>query len=141
MNINCRGMVLLALLHGDYAKAMLESAQLIAGEQDHICTFSFYLGESVDQLREGISEAVEKAQKKGEVLVLTDMLSGSPFNAAVSLMQLYSFNHITGINLPVLLEILMSRDSCDIEELCEKVLEIGRDTIIDVNKLYKEICL
>lgn len=123
--------------HGDYAKAMLESAQFIAGEQEHICTFGLHLGESIDQLREEISEAIEKAQKKGEVLILTDMFSGSPFNVTVSLMQHYSFYHITGINLPILLEILMSRDSSSADELCKEVLEKAKDTILDVNKLFE----
>jgi len=124
--------------HGQYAKVMLESAQLIAGEQDHICTFGLELGESVDQLRDEISNTIEKVQKNGEVLILTDMFSGSPFNVVVSLMQYHSFYHITGINLPILLEILLSRDTSSAEELCEEILEKAKDTVIDVNK-YLEV--
>lgn len=120
--------------HGDYAKAMLESAQLIVGEQEHISTFGLHLGEDVDQLRKEISEAIEKVEKNSEVLVLTDMLSGSPFNVVISLMQHYSFHHITGINLPILLEVLMTRDLGSTEDLCKEVLERGKSTIIDVNK-------
>lgn len=125
--------------HGYYAKTMLESAQLIAGEQDHICVFGLHLGDSVDQLREEVSKAIEEAQKNGEVLVLTDMFSGSPFNAVVSLMQHYSFHHLTGINLPILLEILMSRDSSSAEEICRDVLKKAKDTVIDVNKYFEEM--
>jgi PTS system mannose-specific IIA component len=75
-------------------------------------------------------------KKNGEVLVLTDMFSGSPFNAAVSLMQHYTFFHITGINLPVLLEILMSRETSGAAELCEDILSRAKDTIINVNKYF-----
>lgn len=125
--------------HGYYAKTMLESAQLIAGEQDHICVFGLHLGDSVDQLREEVLKAIEEAQKNGEVLVLTDMFSGSPFNAVVSLMQHYSFHHLTGINLPILLEILMSRDSSSAEEICRDVLKKAKDTVIDVNKYFEEM--
>ena len=131
---------IIMLSHGYYAKAMLESAQLIAGEQDHICVFGLHLGDSVDRLREEVSKAVEKAQENGEeVLILTDMFSGSPFNVVVSLMQKYSFYHITGINLPILLEILMSRDSGTAEELCKDVLEKAKDTIMYVNKFFEEM--
>jgi len=125
--------------HGDYAKSMLESAQMIVGEQDHVQTFGLYLGDSVDKLREGLVEAIEKVQKDGELLVLTDMFSGSPFNITCSLMQHYSFRHITGINLPMLLEILTSRESAGVEELCEMILDKGKATIIDVNKFFEEV--
>ncbi|MEN6313712.1 MAG: PTS sugar transporter subunit IIA [Clostridiaceae bacterium] len=132
-------MEIIMVSHGYYAKTMLESAQLIAGEQDHICVFGLHLGDSVDQLREEVSKAIEEAQKNGEVLVLTDMFSGSPFNAVVSLMQHYSFHHLTGINLPILLEILMSRDSSSAEEICRDVLKKAKDTVIDVNKYFEEM--
>ena len=122
--------------HGDYAEAMLESAQLIAGRQDHIRVFGLHPGDSVDELREKISGAIAEAEKNGEVLVLTDMFSGSPFNAVASLMKRCSFRHITGINLPILLEILMDRDSGDVDEICGNVLEKAKDTIVDVNKYF-----
>ena len=125
--------------HGEYAKAMLESAQLIVGEQENTAVFGFNLGDSADQLRESIENEVERVQKSGDVLVLTDMFSGSPFNVASSLMQKYSFQHITGANLPLLLEILISRDDISIEELCNNVIEKGKDTIVHVNKFLEEM--
>ena len=81
---------------------------------------------------------MERVQKNGDVLVLTDMFSGSPFNVASSLMQKFSFQHITGINLPLLLEILTSRGDVGIEELCKNVIEQGKDTIVHVNKFLEE---
>ncbi|MDK2905717.1 MAG: mannose system component [Eubacteriaceae bacterium] len=125
--------------HGDYAKSLLETAQMIAGKQEHVYTFGLYLGDSVDKLREDLAEAIERAQKNGEVLVLTDMFSGSPFNITYSLMQHYSFRHITGINLPLLLEILTSRESVSVEKLCEMILNKGKEAIIDVNKFLGEV--
>lgn len=124
--------------HGDYASAMLESAELIVGEQEHVYTFGLHLGESVDELREKISETIDKVQQNGEVLVLTDMFSGSPSNIVVSLMQRYSFKHITGMNLPILLEILLSRNSVSSKELYKDVIEKGRETILDVNNFFEE---
>ncbi|AEE90478.1 PTS sugar transporter subunit IIA [Tepidanaerobacter acetatoxydans] len=125
--------------HGDYAKSMLESAQMIVGEQDHVHTFGLHLGDDVDELREQLTEAIEKAQRNGELLVLTDMFSGSPFNITYSLMQYYSFRHITGVNLPLLLEILTSRESVGVDELCKMILDKGKETIIDVNKFLEEM--
>ncbi|HOO28184.1 MAG TPA: PTS sugar transporter subunit IIA, partial [Lachnospiraceae bacterium] len=95
--------------HGTYARALLESSELIMGEQECVYPFGFSLGENVEDLRSRIEEKIveiKKAHPEHEIMVLTDMKSGSPFNAAAFLMQSHSFIHIAGINLPIFLEIL-----------------------------------
>ncbi|MCI8566564.1 MAG: PTS fructose transporter subunit IIA [Lachnospiraceae bacterium] len=130
---------LIVVSHGSFSKALLESAQLIVGEQKDIQTFGFDLGESIDELRDKLGQAIETAQKKGEVLVLTDMLSGSPFNAAASLMQRFSFEHLAGINFPVFLEILTSREDSTARDLVATAVSRGKDTIVDVNQYIEEV--
>ncbi len=130
---------LIVVSHGSFSKALLESAQLIVGEQTGIQTFGFDLGESIDELRDKLALAIEAAQKKGEVLVLTDMLSGSPFNAAASLMQRFCFEHLAGINFPVFLEILTSREDSTARDLVATAVSRGKDTIVDVNQYIEEV--
>lgn len=125
--------------HGDYAKALLESSQLIMGEQEHVCTFGFYLGDDIDALRDKIEEKIKEFITDNEVLVLTDMRSGSPFNATASLMEKYHFYHIAGINLPTFMEIMGTRDFSTAEELCEMVMTEGKETMVNVNKLMEEM--
>lgn len=130
---------LIVVSHGSFSKALVESAELIVGELTDIETFGFNLGDDIDALRNDIADAVIRAQKKGEVLVLTDMLSGSPFNATASLMEKYQFEHLTGINFVIFLEILTSRDSRTARELVEMAVTSGRETIVDVNTYIKEV--
>lgn len=130
---------LIVVSHGSFSKALVESAELIVGELTDIETFGFNLGDDIDALRNDIADAVTRAQKKGEVLVLTDMLSGSPFNATASLMEKYQFEHLTGINFVIFLEILTSRDSRTARELVEMAITSGKETIVDVNTYIKEV--
>ena len=130
---------LIVVSHGSFSKALVESAELIVGELTDIETFGFNLGDDFDALRNDIADAVTRAQKKGEVLVLTDMLSGSPFNATASLMEKYQFEHLTGINFVIFLEILTSRDSRTARELVEMAVTSGKETIVDVNTYIKEV--
>ncbi len=125
--------------HGDYAKAMLESSQLIMGELAHVCTFGFFLGDNIDDLRERIEEKIKEFTGNNEVLVLTDMMSGSPFNAAASLMEKYHFYHIAGINLPTFMEIMSMREFSNGEEICEMVMTQGKETMVNVNKILEEM--
>jgi PTS system mannose-specific IIA component len=125
-------MKLILISHGRFAKALLESAEMIVGKSDNVSVFGLYQGESVENLKQELEKEILAAGNPEEVLVLTDMFFGSPFNIASSLMQKYKFRHITGFNMPTLIEILTNRAYMSCDELCKNVLE--RQTIIDVNK-------
>ena len=86
-----------------------------------------------------MEEELKKTPEGEEVLFLTDLFHGSPFNAVVSLMRDYKFHHITGINLPIAITILLERSSTDsIEALCRKAEETAAETVLYVNKLFEE---
>ena len=126
------------ITHGNLAVALKESAELIVGEQEHIHTFCLKHGDSVDELKENINKTISHCLRQGnEVIALTDMFSGSPFNAATANMSELGFIHITGVNLPMLLEVLLLRQSVDIEDICEMVVEKGRNSIKLVNELLR----
>ncbi len=127
--------------HGSYAKSLVESSELIMGEQEQVHAFGFFLGENVEALREKVEQKIKEIREEDqnkEILILTDMRSGSPFNAVTLLMQNYSFYHIAGINLPIFLEILGTREFQKAQELKDMVMSIGRDTIVDVNKMMED---
>ena len=128
--------------HGSYAKALVESSELIMGKLEHVYAFGFTLGENVEELREKVEEKIQSIQgenPEAEILILTDMKSGSPFNAVARLMEHYRFGHAAGINLPIFLEIMGTREFQTMEELKEMIFTIGRETIVDVNKLMETI--
>ena len=124
--------------HGSYAKSLVESSELIMGKLEDVYTFGFTLGENVDGLRTKIEQQILEIQNGNDILILTDMKSGSPFNATASLMEKYSFLHIAGVNLPIFLEIIGTRDYSTVQELREMVMTIGKDSIVDVNKIMEE---
>jgi PTS system mannose-specific IIA component len=125
--------------HGNYAEAMLRSAEMIVGRQEGIQTFGLHPGDDVDALKEQLRREIARVRESGDALVLTDMMSGSPFNAAVSAMSDLTFSHVTGVNLPMLLEICGARDFLSAEEVGKTIVDQGRSTIVDVNELMKEV--
>ncbi len=80
----------LLVTHGDLAQALLSSAALIMGEAALIESHGLYHGDSVDNLKDTIKEAIirlsECSQGDG-VLILTDLFGGSPSNAAARAMH------------------------------------------------------
>lgn len=123
--------------HGSFSEAICKSAELILGPQEDIQYFGLFPADSPDELREKIRTAIENAQKNGEVLVLTDMLSGTPFNVTASLMEEYPFEHLSGVNFAGFVEILAQRESLTAKELIQQVFTLMPKMLVDARELYK----
>lgn len=132
-------MKVIAVSHGSFSKGLVESVQMLVGEQEDLTAYGLYPEQTVQTLTEQLEEELKKTPEGEEVLFLTDLFHGSPFNAVVSLMRDYKFHHITGINLPLAITILLERSTADsVEELCRKAEETAAETVIYVNKLFEE---
>ena len=126
--------------HGSYARGLVDTVQMIAGKQEDLEAFGLEPEESVDTLKEKIRQSIEQASQEEEILILTDIFYGSPFNTVISLMPEYDLYHVTGINLPLMMEVIMGRISGKhAEEICKELLKAAPDTVRDVRELYKEV--
>ena len=128
-------MKVIVVSHGSYARGLVDTVQMIAGKQEDLEAFGLESEESVDTLKEKIRQSIEQ-----EILILTDIFYGSPFNTVISLMPEYDLYHVTGINLPLMMEVIMGRISGKhAEEICKELLKAAPDTVRDVRELYKEV--
>lgn len=128
---------ILLVSHGTYATAMLDTARMILGPQEQAVAVGLTADESPDQLRAELVRAMESFQGT-ELLVLTDITSGTPFNTVVALSGQYPFRHLTGVNLPLLIETLICRQFVPMEELIKSLLEKAPDTFVDVDGKFSE---
>lgn len=132
-------MKVIVVSHGSYAQGMVDTVQMIAGEQKDLEAFGLMPEESVETLKEKIRKSIEDTGSE-EILILTDLFYGSPFNTVVSLMPEYDFYHITGINLPLMMEVIMGRYAGkSAEVICKDVMNAASGTVRDVRELYKEV--
>ena len=114
--------------HGNSAPELLKSAEMICGKQENCQTVSFKEGESLEQLKSEISEKI--SQLKGTVFCLTDLKGGTPFNTLVSLLKSNpEMKIITGVNIPMLLELFINRSQLEKEELLSGITEAGKTGI------------
>lgn len=69
--------------HGHFATGIYSSLQLIAGNQENVEAIDFVEGMSVDELKQKILLAISTEE---EVLILSDLLGGSPFKVSSTIM-------------------------------------------------------
>lgn len=65
--------------HGHFATGIYSSLQLIAGNQENVEAIDFVEGMSADELKQKILLAISNEE---EVLILSDLLGGSPFKVS-----------------------------------------------------------
>lgn len=122
--------------HGKFSEEILRSSEMIFGKQENIATAIFEPGESPDDLVVKYKSAMEKLDCKDGVLFIVDLFGGSPFNAASRVVaENDNMDIITGVSLPMLLEIYGSRSFSNISEL----IEIGKKAANEGIKSFKEM--
>lgn len=125
--------------HGGYAKEVVKTSEMFAGEQDNVQALGLKLGADLDEFKKEVEDALKEAQSRsGKIIVLTDIMFGTPFNTFTNLMDDYDFQHFTGVNIPIYLEVITSRTFCTLDKICENIKELGSSSFVHVNKILKE---
>lgn len=127
--------------HGTLGTSLVGSAAMLIGSIEDVDCFSILpgcdLGQAEQQLRQCLSRY--KAQNI-PVLAFSDLFFGTPFNILMGLSREFDFWHITGVNLPTLIEALTPRnqDSSLLPDLIPSIMTSGSRSIVCCNDIVKE---
>ncbi|MFX4021566.1 PTS N-acetylgalactosamine transporter subunit IIA [Streptococcus suis] len=128
----------IVVAHGQFASGILTSLKLIAGEVENIEAIDFSEGMSAQELKARIKAAILGER---EVLILTDLLGGTPFKVSVELAAEQKEQNVvvlSGLNLALILEANFSRLTDDLEQLVGKLITTSKDGIVDSVSLLAE---
>lgn len=101
--------------HGEFASGILQSGQMILGEQENVKACTLMPSDSPENIKAKMEEAIASFDNKDEVLFLIDLWGGTPFNQASALINGHEdkWAIVTGLNLPMLVEAFASRFSME----------------------------
>lgn len=118
--------------HGHFATGMTSAAELIAGPQDNFAAVDFTSLAGTDRLEQDLAAAFDKLAGCDGVLVLCDLVGGSPFKTAATLgFPRGNVRVVAGLNLGMLVETCMQRDDMGLDELTGQALETGRASVME----------
>ncbi|MCH5464887.1 PTS sugar transporter subunit IIA [Levilactobacillus tujiorum] len=94
--------------HGEFARGILESAEMIFGKAQKVAAVTLTADESVEDLVNHYQTAIQSLQPVSDFLFLVDLWGGSPFNAAQQIVAQAPEHYglLAGLNLPMLIEAL-----------------------------------
>ena len=89
----------------------------------------------IDSMRAKLRQALESADQGEGVLVLTDMFGGTPSNIALSFLDDFNVEVVTGFNLPMLIKLASVRGERTLDEAISEAQEAGRKYISVASKI------
>ncbi len=124
--------------HGEFANGILESAQMILGEdlvKSGVRAVILKRGEGPENVIEKYKKAIEELGSPERVLFLNDLRGGTPYNAASTLaVGDEHYGIVAGVNFPMLIGMIQEQmtddGSATIKELMQKAVDAGKDGII-----------
>ena len=113
--------------HGELARALVNTAELIAGQQADIRYYSLMPGDDVRAYQNSLAEVVGHARP---TLILVDMAGGTPWNVALAVAaQNARIRVVSGVSLPMLLEVTFSRQGMTVDQLATLALQTGAQAV------------
>ncbi len=126
---------LVLVSHGPLAAGMREAAEMILGEQEQMIVLGLYPGDTVDSFAEKLEKAIDSFPDPANVLVLSDIPSGTPSNTVNRMVLKKGVRYLAGYNLPMVLEVIASRRDEAMDELVKLALEAAATGMVDSNQL------
>lgn len=122
--------------HGALSDGAKDAATVIMGATENIETVNLNSGDDVQALGEQIKKAIETVNQNDGVLVLVDLLSASPYNQAVLVINELEPNTqkdiyvVSGTNLPMVLEAINHQIlGTPIAEAAQAVVAQGKESV------------
>lgn len=114
--------------HGTLCEGIVDSVSMVAGKAEQLETVSLKPGQSPQTFQNQLKESLERLDTGMGVLVLVDLLGGTPFNTIGVLSKDYHVGIVTGMNMAALISVVLQREE---ETTLEQIMEIAEKSAHD----------
>jgi mannose PTS system EIIA component len=117
--------------HSHLGDALIEAAEFILGDKpEAVAAVSIDLKINAEILRKKISDGIKSVNlSKQGVVIMTDMFGGTPSNLSYSFLEEGRIEVISGVNLPILIKAVNSREKMGLVKLAESLESYGKRSI------------
>jgi len=128
------------ITHGKYGEGLVDALALLLGDEAikgiHVITLGPL--DSPESLYEKIKDVVNGIDHEKGVLILVDLFGGTPSRVAAQLLsEGFNVEVISGVNLPMLVEIVLQRDKTA-KDLVEIAIRSGIEGIVNIGEKVRK---
>ena len=125
---------ILVVSHGRLAEAFISSAEFLFGNLHKIKGVSIWPKDQEKEVKGLIKKKISEVNDGEGVVILTDILDGTPTKLSLSCFESGKVEVVTGVNLPMLLTLLSYQKGRSLEEISRLAKKSGRRSIILAKK-------
>lgn len=123
---------LLFISHGGFADGLTEALGMMVGQRDDIVKVAFLDGMGLPEFKERVQEALAPMTRDDEVLVMADLISGSPLattmNAISEKLDLSKVRAVAGMNLPMALTAVENEEE-SLDDAVAAMMEVAKEQV------------
>lgn len=122
--------------HGKFGEEIIKSAEMIVGKMDNIKSVSLIPSMSFEDFTKEANTVL--SDLSGDTLVLVDLYGGTPCNVFTALTKKYNHNVITGLNLPMLIDLYINTNdssNVNVKEVIENCISILKTSCVHTNTM------
>jgi len=120
---------LVLVTHGRLAEELRSAMEHVVGPQRAVATVCIGPDDDMERRRQDIRDSIASVNQGDGVVVLTDIMGGTPCNLAVSLADRKQIEVIAGVNLPLLVKLAKIRSTEPLAEAVDHAAAAGRKYI------------
>ena len=125
---------IILVTHGPMATSIIESAEMLVGKSEKLVGITLQLSDNFEEFQQRIFAQARQLDEGSGVMILVDLLGGSPYNATAKVLSQENIECLTGLNLSMLLTALDQREYCDLKQLAKECKEAAITNIVDVRE-------
>lgn len=129
---------ILVISHGRLAEALISSGQFLVGNLKRVRGISIWPRDGWEEVKNRIQKGIHEVDDGDGVVILTDLLGGTPTNLSLSVLENRNVEVVTGVNLPMLLTLSSYRNGKSLREIGRLVKKSGRRSIILAKHLLRK---
>lgn len=114
--------------HGTLCEGIVDSVSMVAGKAEQLETVSLKPGQSPQTFQDQLKESLERLDTGMGVLVLVDLLGGTPFHTIAALSKDFHVGIVTGMNMAALISVVLQREE---ETTLEQMMELAEKSAHD----------
>ena len=125
---------ILLVSHGTMAQGVHSVLDMLVGEgREDILSTSLKNGMGADELAENVRKCVSVVKREDELLVFADLIGGSPLTTTANVLAeeglLDRTTMVGGMNLPLVVSAIVSKDSVDSKVLVDMLVPEAREAL------------
>ena len=127
---------LVVATHGSFGAELTRSAEMIVGKTVNVYSLSLLPDKSFENFLAEANEIFETIS--GPTIALVDLFGGTPSNVLTALTKKYQHKVVTGVNLPMFIDLYMkgtTAETIDLDAFVESCFTVAKESVVLTNEL------